>query len=271
MDTRSFATRIGILAVCAATLYATTFGGYPFFKTWAAVLLGLLLIYGIAHTMRSYLKFRAAKSANDQIEILKGAMLEANDQRDQFGGLGSMEGRNRFAQAVRRAAATQRNIIDRASQLKMSDEHGHAPSPGATWKDLELAAQGLVKQLRDAHYWCDQELRSSFAPGLLSPDFHPETFNNSQQQSANEAMHRATVVGRDSSASGDHTSWMRPQSHNRGYPTMHAAPTTRAARPVRPERKVVNMSEYEYLRRRNPGPHAGQVVYFPTSRTGRRR
>lgn len=269
MDTKSFATRMGILAVCAITLYATTFGGYPFFKTWAAVLLGLLLIFGIARTVRGYLKFRAAKAAMEQIENLSDAMLAATDQRDQFGGLPSMEGRNRFAQAVRRAVATQRNINERASQLKMSDEHGHAPSPGATWKDLELAAQGLVKLLRDAHYWCDQELRSSFAPGLLSPDFHPETFNNSQQQSANEAMHRATVVGNNASA--DNTPWMRPQSHNRGYPTMHAAPTTRTARPVRPERKVVNMSEYEYLRRRNPGPHAGVVVHFPTSRIVRRR
>lgn len=266
MDTKSFATRMGILALCAATLYATTFGGWPFFKTWAAVILGALLVVAIVHTVRAFLRSRTAKSAMEQVEKLRDAMLAARDQRDEFGGLSSLEGRNRFAQAVRRAAATQQNINERASQLKMRDEHSHAPSPGATWKDLELAARGLIKQLHDAHYWCDQELRESFAPGLLSPDFHPETFNNSQQQSANEAVHRSTVVANTS----DQTSWMRPQSHNRGYPTMHPSHTSPTARRAvaRVERKVVQMSEYEHLRRRNPGPYAGKVVQFPSSRPG---
>ncbi len=260
MDTKSFATRMGILALCAATLYATTFGGFPFFKTWAAVILGALLLVAIVHTVRAFLKSRTAKSAKEQISRMQEAMDDAAAQRDAFGGL--VEGRNRFAQAVRRAKATERNIEERANQLKEADRHSYTPAAGATWQELEAAARVLVKELHDAHYWCAQELRSSFAPGLLAPDYLPQTFNNSQA--------RATDPGYVHSAGQDHRSWMRPQSHNRGYPTMQPSHTTPASgRAVtRVERKVVQMSAYEHLRRRNPGPYAGKVVQFPSRRPG---
>lgn len=93
-------------------------------------------------------------------------------------------------------------------------------------------------------------LRRRQPSGLLSPDFHPDTFSNSLQKSATEAMHGSPI-----SISG------------REYLTV---PNTKAARQVRSERKVVNMSDYGYQRRRNPVLHAGEVVYLPSSHTGRR-
>lgn len=272
MNTRSFAIRMSIFAVGAVLLYATTFGDYPFFKTWAAVLLGALLIAGLVHTVRSYAKSRSINKAKHHIAKVRGDLAIALHQQDPYNNL-SLEGANRFNAACRRAQNTLRNIDDRAGELERHQLWGMALGPGSSWNELGAAAQDLRKEIGQAHYWCSQDLRGDLAPGLMSANYQSPVFNFQAQDPHRQDSPNTYPASQSTNASN--SPWMRPNSHHQGYPSSHqtAAASSPTRRPVRnyTARVVVPMSEYEHLRNHHTGPFAGKVIQFPRSPFGRHR